>query len=92
MSDRGSSFLETVLDAPSISEISKLGPYAVELANRWAKEAPGKTRELKASGKLLPTLKERAESEALRQWRTRLRAVRGDEAPGAEKEAVPPLP
>jgi hypothetical protein len=92
MSDRGSSFLETVLHAPSIREISKLSPYAVELAKRWAKEAPGKTRELEASGKLLSTLKERAENEALRQWRTRLRAVRGDKAPGAEKEAAPPLP
>jgi hypothetical protein len=91
MSDQGSSFLETVLDAPSVREIRKLSPYAVRLANRWAKEAPGRTRELEASGKLLSTLKERAESEALRQWRSRIRAVRGETAPAPEKEA-PPAP
>lgn len=75
--------LESVLLAPSIREIEKLSPYAVELANRWAKEAPGKTRELEASGKLLAALKERAENEALLQWRSRVRAVRG------EKEGQP---
>jgi hypothetical protein len=85
MSDQGSSFLESVLHAPSIKEIKKLSPYAVELADRWAKESPGRTRELEASGKLLAALKERAENEALLQWRSRIRAVRG------EKEA-PPTP
>jgi phosphopantetheinyl transferase (holo-ACP synthase) len=85
MSDQGSSFLESVLKERSIKEIRKLSPYAVQLANRWAKEAPGKTRELEATGKLLASLKERAESEALLQWRSRMRAVRG------EKEA-PPAP
>jgi hypothetical protein len=84
MSDQGSSFLESVLHAPSIKEIEKLSPYAVALANRWAKEAPGRTRELEASGKLLAALKERAENEALLQWRSRIRAVRGEtEAPPA---------
>jgi hypothetical protein len=81
-----------VLDAPSVREIQKLSPYAVRLANRWAKDAPGKTRELKASGKLVSTLRERAESEALLQWRSRMRAVRGEETPGSEKETAPPLP
>ena len=83
MSDQGSSFLESVLRARSVREIKQLSPYAVQLANRWAKEAPGKTRELEASGKLLSALKERAENEALMQWRSRVRAVRG------EKEAPP---
>ena len=92
MSDQGSSVLETVLDTPSIREINKLSPYAVELANRWAKEAPGKTRELEATGKLVAALKERAESEALRQWRQRIRIVRGESALGPEKEAAPPPP
>ena len=80
MSDQGPSFLESVLGAPSVREIKMLSPYAVQLANRWAKEAPGRTRELEASGKLLSTLKERAENEALLQWRSRMRAVRGDKA------------
>jgi hypothetical protein len=92
MSDQGSSFLESVLLAPSIMEIKKLSPYAVALANRWAKEAPGRTRELEASGKLLAALKERAENEALLQWRSRIRAVRGDAAPGPDKDAAPPAP
>ena len=92
MSEQGFPFLETVLDAPSVREIKKLSPYAVQLANRWAKEAPGKTRELEASGKLLSTLKERSENEALRQWRSRIRAVRGDLPPIPEKDAAPPLP
>jgi len=35
------------------------------------KEAPARTRELEASGKLLSALKERAENEALLQWRSR---------------------
>jgi hypothetical protein len=85
MSDQGSSFLESVLKERSVREIKKLSPYAVELANRWAKEAPGATRELEASGKLIGALKERAENEALLQWRSRIRAVRG------QKEA-PPTP
>lgn len=85
MSDQGSSFLKSVLHTQSIREIEKLSPYAVELANRLAKEAPGRARELEASGKLVATLKERAENEALLQWRSRIRAVRG------QKEA-PPAP
>jgi len=84
MSDQGSSSLESVLRAPSVKEIRKLSPYAVQLANRWVKEAPARTRELEASGKLLSALKERAENEALLQWRSRVRAVRGEqEAPPA---------
>jgi len=90
MSDQGFSFLESVLDEPIVKEIHKLSPYAVKLATRWAKESPAKTRELEASGKLVSTLKERAESEALRQWRARIRVVRGESA-GSEKEA-PPAP
>jgi hypothetical protein len=87
MSDQGSAFLETVLDAPSVREIQKLSPYAVRLAARWAKESPGKTRELEASGKLVDVLKQRADDESLLQWRQRIRAVRGDKAPAPEKEA-----
>lgn len=83
MSDQGSSFLETVLDAPSIREIQKLSPYAIRLANRLAKEAPAEARQLRASGKLLSTLKERAEIESLLQWRSRMRAVRGEATPGS---------
>ena len=83
MNDQGSSFLETVLDVPSVREIQKLSPYAVRLANRLAKEAPAETRQLRASGKLLSTLKERAENESLLQWRSRMRAVRGETTPGA---------
>ena len=92
MSDQGSSFLESVLHTQSIREIEKLSPYAVKLANRWAKEAPGKTRELEASGKLVAALKERSENEALNQWRTRIRVVRAGKAPSPEKEASPPPP
>jgi hypothetical protein len=90
MSDQGSSFLETVLDAPSIREIQKLSPYAVRLANRLAKEAPAETRRLRASGKLLATLKERAENESLLQWRSRMLAVRGGKAPAPD--SAPPAP
>ena len=92
MIDQGSSFLESVLHEPSVKEISKLSPYAIHLANRWAKEWPGKTRELEAAGTLVNTLKQRAEVEALKQWRSRVRAVRGDPAPGPDKEAAPPAP
>ena len=92
MNDQGSSLLESVLHTRSIREIEKLSPYAVNLANRWAKEAPGRTRELEASGKLVATLKERAENEALLQWRSRIRIVRGGTAPSPEKEASPPPP
>ena len=80
MSDRSSFSLESVLHSPSINEINKLSPYAVRLARRWAKERPGETRELEASGKLVEVLKERAEEESLRQWRSRVRAVRGEDA------------
>ncbi|HXZ54316.1 MAG TPA: hypothetical protein VEH03_02530 [Burkholderiales bacterium] len=84
MSDRSSFPLESVLHSPSINEINKLSPYAVKLAKRWAKERPGETRELEASGKLVEVLKQRAEDESLRQWRSRIRAVRGqgDASPG----------
>jgi hypothetical protein len=91
MSDQGSAFLESVLKKRSVMEINKLGPYAVRLADRWAKEWPGKTRELEAAGTLVKTLKQRAEAEALNQWRSRIRAVRG-ETPGPDKEAAPPTP
>jgi len=90
MSDQGSSLLESVLRARSVKEINKLSPYAVRLATRWAKEWPGKTRELEAAGTLLNTLKQRAEAEALNQWRSRIRVVRGDAAP--ENEPAPPAP
>ena len=92
MSDQGPSFLETVLNTPSVKEIKKLSPYAISLAQRWAKEWPDKTRELEAAGKLVKTLKQRAEVEALSEWRARVRAVRGDKTPGAKREASPPLP
>jgi hypothetical protein len=84
MSDRESFSLESVLHAPSIKEISKLSPYAIRLAKRWAKEMPAKIRELEASGKLLAALKQGAEDESLRQWRSRVRVVRGDAAPRAD--------
>ena len=92
MSDQGSSFLESVLKERSVREINKLSPYAVSLALRWAKEWPGKTRELEAAGTLVKTLKQRAETEALNQWRTRIRVVRGDAPPAPERESAPPAP
>jgi len=92
MSEQGSSFLETVLKERSIREINKLSPYAVHLANRWAKDWPGKTRELEAAGTLVKTLRQRAEAEALNQWRSRVRVVRGDDVPGSDREAPPPAP
>jgi len=92
MSDQGSSFLESVLKERSVREINKLSPYAVRLAQRWAKEWPGKTLELEAAGTLVKTLKQRAETEALNQWRTRIRVVRGDAQPSPERESAPPAP
>jgi hypothetical protein len=91
MSDRKSFSLESVLHEPSINEISKLSPYAIRLAKSWAKEWPDKTRELEAAGTLVKTLKQRAEAEALNQWRSRIRAARGEQAP-AERESAPPAP
>ena len=49
MSDQGHAFLETVLKARSVKEINELSPYAIRLAQRWAKESPGKTRELESA-------------------------------------------
>jgi hypothetical protein len=76
MNERKSFSLESVLGLPSIKEINKLSPYAVRLASRWANEWPGKIRELEAAGKLVTTLKQRAEVEALSEWRERVRMVR----------------
>jgi len=91
MSDRKSFFLESVLDSPSAREIDELSPYAIRLANQWAKERPGKIRELKAAGKLVTTLKQSAEIEALREWRERVRAVRampmGGTTPGPGRDS-----
>jgi hypothetical protein len=96
MSDRGPSLLESVLHSPSIKEINELSPYAIKLAKRWAKEWPGKTRELEAAGKLLSALKQRAEVDSLREWRQRIRAVRAtpkvDLPPGPEADSGPPSP
>jgi hypothetical protein len=83
--------LESVLDSPSAREIDKLSPYAIRLANKWAQERPGKIRELKAAGKLVTTLKQSAEIEALREWRERVRAVRampmGGTRPGPGRDS-----
>ena len=96
MSDRGSFSLESVLPSPSVKEINKLSPYAVKLAKKWAREWPGKTRELEASGKLVAALRQRAEDEALRQWRSRVRGVRaitmGSVPPEPERDSGPPPP
>jgi len=94
MTDRGSSSLESVLGSPSIDEIYKLSPYAIKLAKRWVKEWPGKTRELEATGKLVPALKQRAEIEALHEWRERIRAVRdhGDSPSASAGDSAPPPP
>lgn len=81
MTDRGFFSLESVLDSPSIKE--KLSPFAIQLANRWVKESPQKARELLAAGKLVATIKQRAEDEALRQWRSRVRVVRSSGDPEA---------
>jgi len=83
MTERGSFSLESVLDSPSIKEINRLSPFAIQLANRWVKESPQKARELLATGKLVAAIKQRAEDEALRQWRSRVRVVRSSSDPGS---------
>jgi len=96
MSDRASVSFESVLDSPSINEINKLSPYAIQLAERWVRDWPGKTRELVASGKFISALKQRAEVDSLREWRQRIRAVRttpkSDLPPGPEADSGPPSP
>ncbi len=93
MSDRKSFSLESVLGSPSIKEINKLSPYAVRLASRLAKEWPGEIRELEAAGKLVATLRQRAEVEALSEWRERVRMVRsmprGEMDSGRERNSGP---
>ncbi len=94
MSERGSFSLESVLDPSSVKEINKLSPHAIRLARKWAKEWPGKTRELDAAGKLVTELKHSAEAEALQEWRERIRLVRAkrvvDSVPALD--SPPPSP
>ena len=94
MSELGSVSFESVLDSPSVKEIKKLSPYAIQLANRWVRDWPGRTRELQAAGKLIAALKERAEVESLREWRSRVSRFRadpaGDATPGPERDSGPP--
>jgi hypothetical protein len=65
------------LTPESAREMRKLSPSAIDLLRHWIEEWPEKVRELDKAGTLIGSVKRDADEEALRQWRTRLRAIAG---------------
>jgi hypothetical protein len=89
--------LERILRPKTIREIGKLPPHVERLAQRWAQQWPEETRDLESSGKLLAVLEQKAEEEALLQWRGRVRgklraSPDGETTPLPEFAPPPPAP